>query len=113
MSKEGKRRADVVGLFSNESSIIRLTVAVLLAANGDGQARNPSRQTEPMADLMAPAPSRKPRPFPTMSAYAITARPAFPSSHSKNADEEPSEDRGSLRRGTPPELPKTHAEIRL
>lgn len=33
--KEVKRRADVVGIFSNEASITRLVGAVLLAANDD------------------------------------------------------------------------------
>ncbi|MBB4000684.1 transposase-like protein [Aureimonas pseudogalii] len=48
-----KRRADVVGIFPNEGSIIRLIGAVLLKANDEWQTQNRYMQTEPMAELMA------------------------------------------------------------
>ena len=53
IEKEVKRRADVVGIFPNEGSIIRLIGAVLLEANDEWQTQNRYMQTEPMAELMA------------------------------------------------------------
>ena len=46
-----KRRADVVGIFPNEGSIIRLIGAVLLEANDEWQTQSRYMQTEAMADL--------------------------------------------------------------
>ena len=51
LNKEVKRRADVVGIFPNEDSIIRLIGAVLLEANDEWQLQQRSMQVEGMAEL--------------------------------------------------------------
>jgi transposase-like protein len=54
LNKEVKRRADVVGIFPNEGSIIRLIGAVLLEANDEWQLQHRYMQTEAMAELIPP-----------------------------------------------------------
>ena len=51
IEKEVKRRADVVGIFPNEGSIIRLIGAVLLEQNDKWQTQHRYMQTEAMAGL--------------------------------------------------------------
>ena len=51
LNKEVKRRADVVGIFPNEDSIVRLIGAVLLEANDEWQLQHRYMQVEVMADL--------------------------------------------------------------
>ena len=55
LNKEVKRRADVVGIFPNEDSIVRLTGAVQLEANDEWQLQHRYMQIEGMAELDAPA----------------------------------------------------------
>jgi hypothetical protein len=55
VEKEVKRRADVVGIFPNEASIIRLIGAVLLEQNDEWQLQHRYMQVEAMAELAAPA----------------------------------------------------------
>lgn len=55
LNKEVKRRADVVGIFPNEDSIIRLIGAVLLEANDEWQLQHRYMQVEAMTDLIPPA----------------------------------------------------------
>ena len=55
LNKEVKRRADVVGIFPNEDSIVRLIGAVLLEANDEWQLQHRYMQVEAMADLNTPA----------------------------------------------------------
>ncbi len=55
LNKEVKRRADVVGIFPNEDSIVRLKGAVLLEANDEWQLQHRYMQVEAMADLIPPA----------------------------------------------------------
>jgi putative transposase len=68
LNKEVKRRADVVGIFPNEDSIIRLIGAVLLEANDEWQTQNRYMQTEPMAELMATGTKPKPEQISTVAA---------------------------------------------
>ena len=60
LNKEVKRRADVVGIFPSEGSIVRLISAVLLEANDKWQTYQHYMQTEPMARLMAPGSTPQP-----------------------------------------------------
>jgi putative transposase len=55
LNKEVKRRADVVGIFPNEDSIVRLIGAVLLEANDEWQLQHRYMQVEAMAELNPPA----------------------------------------------------------
>jgi putative transposase len=54
LNKEVTRRADVVGIFPNEASIMRLIGAVLLEANDEWQLQHRHMQLEAMAGLAAP-----------------------------------------------------------
>ena len=54
LNKEVKRRADVVGIFPSEQSILRLIGAVLLEANDEWQMQHRYMQVEAMAELIAP-----------------------------------------------------------
>ena len=56
LNKEVKRRADVVGIFPGEASIMRLIGAVLLEANDEWQLQHRYMQVEAMAELLAPEP---------------------------------------------------------
>jgi transposase-like protein len=54
LNKEVKRRADVVGIFPGEASILRLIGAVLLEANDEWATQNRYMQVEAMAELLGP-----------------------------------------------------------
>jgi putative transposase len=54
LNREIKRRADVVGIFPTDGSIIRLIGAVLLDANDEWQLQHRYMQTEAMAELTTP-----------------------------------------------------------
>ena len=64
LNKEVKRRADVVGIFPNETSIVRLIGAVLLEQNDEWQLQHRYMQVEAMADLAAPAGDAEPKQIP-------------------------------------------------
>jgi putative transposase len=54
LNKEVKRRADVVGIFPNEASIVRLIGAVLLEQNDEWQLMPRYMQVEAMAEFLMP-----------------------------------------------------------
>ena len=60
LNKEVKRRADVVGIFPGEASIMRLIGAVLLEANDEWQLQHRYMQLEAMAELASPAAEAEP-----------------------------------------------------
>ena len=60
LNKEVKRRADVVGIFPNEESIMRLIGAVLMEANDEWQLQHRYMQIEGMAELAAPLAEEQP-----------------------------------------------------
>ena len=68
LNKEVKRRADVVVIFPNEGSIIRLIGAVLLEANDEWQLQHRYMQTEVMAELTPPLIDAVPHQIPTVAA---------------------------------------------
>lgn len=55
LNKEVERRADVVGIFPNQASIVRLIGAVLLEQNDEWQLQHRYLQVEARAELAGPA----------------------------------------------------------
>src|SRR5207253_6872771 len=55
LNKEVKRRADVVGIFPCEASIVRLIGAVLLEANDEWQLQHRYMGVEAMGEMLSPA----------------------------------------------------------
>jgi putative transposase len=68
LNKEVKRRADVVGIFPCEASILRLIGAVLLEQNDEWQLQHRYMQVEAMAELTAPAAEPDPTQIPPQAA---------------------------------------------
>jgi putative transposase len=68
LNKEVKRRADVVGIFPNESAIVRLIGAVLLEQNDEWQLQHRYMQLEAMAELTPPADGAEPLHLPPRAA---------------------------------------------
>ncbi len=64
LNKEVKRRADVVGIFPSEQSIIRLIGAVLLEQNDEWQLQHRYMQVEGMAGLVPPTIDGEATPLP-------------------------------------------------
>ncbi len=68
LNKEVKRRADVVGIFPNEASIIRLIGAVLLEQNDEWALQHRYMPLEAMADITPPTTDADKNPVPTLAA---------------------------------------------
>jgi putative transposase len=68
LNKEVKRRADVVGIFPNEASIVRPIGAVLLEQKDEWQLMHRSMQVEAMAELLMPAADPDPMQLPPKAA---------------------------------------------
>jgi putative transposase len=68
LNKEVKRRADVVGIFPNEASILRLIGAVLLEANDEWQLQHRYMQVEAMAELASSPAEAEPAQIPPQAA---------------------------------------------
>jgi putative transposase len=73
LNKEVKRRADVVGIFPNEGSIIRLIGAVLLEANDEWALQHRYMQSEAMAELTPPMIDAALTPMSTVGARSVAA----------------------------------------
>jgi len=59
LNKEVKRRADVVGIFPSEQSILRLIGAVLLEANDEWQLQHRYMGVEAMGEMLNPPPTNE------------------------------------------------------
>jgi transposase-like protein len=68
LNKEVKRRADVVGIFPDERSIVRLIGAVLLEQNDEWQLQHRYMQVEAMAELLQPGTEADPLRLPPKAA---------------------------------------------
>ncbi len=68
LNKEVKRRADVVGIFPDERSIVRLIGAVLLEQNDEWQLQHRYMQVEAMAELLQPGTEAEPLRLPPKAA---------------------------------------------
>ena len=75
LNKEVKRRADVVGIFPNEASIIRLIGAVLLEKNDEWQLQHRYMQVEAMAELTHRRDETEPGRFAALTARRRYRRP--------------------------------------
>jgi putative transposase len=68
LNKEVKRRADVVGIFPSEQSILRLIGAVLLEANDEWQLQHRYMGIEAMGEILTPTPADETPQLPSRAA---------------------------------------------
>ena len=76
LNKEVKRRADVVGIFPNEASIIRLVGAILMEANDEWQLQHRYLSVEALAEVAAGDDGDKYTLAPPAAAPILTPRAA-------------------------------------
>ncbi len=76
LNKEVKRRADVVGIFPNEASIVRLVGAVLMEANDEWQLQHRYLSIEALAEISAGEDAEKYTLAPPAAAPILTPRAA-------------------------------------
>jgi putative transposase len=76
LNKEVKRRADVVGIFPNEASIVRLVGAVLMEANDEWQLQHRYLSIEALAEISAGEDTDKYTLAPPAAAPILTPRAA-------------------------------------
>jgi transposase-like protein len=76
LNKEVKRRADVVGIFPNEASIVRLVGAVLMEANDEWQLQHRYLSIEALAEISAGEDNDKYTLAPPVAAPILTPRAA-------------------------------------
>jgi len=76
LNKEVKRRADVVGIFPGEESIIRLIGAVLMEQNDEWQLQHRYLSLEPLADLDQLGQEERSALAPPADAFIIPTRTA-------------------------------------
>jgi putative transposase len=76
LNKEVKRRADVVGIFPGEASIIRLVGAVLMEQNDEWQLQHRYLSLEPLTDLSQGADDDQILLVPPVAAPILTPRMA-------------------------------------
>ena len=74
LNKEVKRRADVVGIFPNEASIVRLVGAVLMEANDEWQLQHRYLSIEALAEISAGDHADKYTLAPPAAAHPASAR---------------------------------------
>ena len=74
LNKEVKRRADVVGIFPDEKSILRLIGAVLLEQHDEWQLQHRSLQLAAMAELLQPTTAEDPLSLPPTGPCPVPRR---------------------------------------